>query len=196
MGIQSVSTGLQCLGGYGFCVDFPLEQFHRDVRITALYEGTTGIQSLDLLGRKMMMQDGKAAKLLFAEISKTLNEANDFDHSKRHAISLFAVLNDYQEVLNRLIGLAVKGETDKFLADANLFMELSGIIVIGWQWIKQGTAAEKGLKSGEGDADYFESKIKTMDYYFAYELPKSKGLIARLMDDEIITIKGDKEYLI
>ncbi|MCP4459520.1 MAG: acyl-CoA dehydrogenase [Cytophagales bacterium] len=196
MGIQSVSTGLQCLGGYGFCVDFPLEQFHRDIRITTLYEGTTGIQSLDLLGRKMMMQDGKAAKLLFGEISKTLNEAKEFEKSKRHAISLFNTLNDFQQVLNRLIGLAVKGQTNEFLADANLFMELSGIIVIGWQWIKQGIAAEKALKSGDGDAKYFESKIKTMDYYFAYELPKSKGLVTRLMDTEIITIKGDNEYLV
>lgn len=196
MGIQSVSMGLQCLGGYGFCVDFPLEQFHRDVRITALYEGTTGIQSLDLLGRKMLMQDGAAAKLLFGEISKTLNEANDFERSTRHATSLFSVLTDYQQVLSRLVGLAMKGQTDEFLADANLFMELSGIIVIGWQWIKQGIAAEKGLKSGAGDGAYFESKIKTMDYYFAYELPKTKGLIQRLMDDEIVTIKDDQEYLV
>lgn len=196
MGIQSVSSGLQCLGGYGFCMDFSLEQFYRDIRITSLYEGTTGIQSLDLLGRKMVMQEGKAAKLLFAEISKTLNEACNFGHSKKHATSLLTVLNNYQEVLTRLISFAVKGKLVEFLADANLFMELSGIIVIGWQWIKQGIAAEKGLKSREGEASYLESKIKTMDYYFAYELPKSKGLIARLMDDEVITIKDDKEYLV
>ena len=196
MGIQSVSMGLQCLGGYGFCVDFPLEQFHRDIRITTLYEGTTGIQSLDLLGRKMIMQDGKAAKLLLIEISQTLEEANVFKHSGRQAIKLQEVLREYQIVLGRLVGLALKGETNEFLADANLFMELSGILVIGWQWIKQGIASEKGLESKERDSDYFESKIKTMDYYFAYELPKSKGLIERLMDEEMITIKGEKEHLV
>ena len=196
MGIQSVSMGLQCLGGYGFCVDFPLEQFHRDIRITTLYEGTTGIQSLDLLGRKMIMQDGKAAKLLLAEISKTLKEASSFKHSGRQAIKLQETLNGFQTVLGRLVGLAMKGETNEFLADANLFMELSGILVIGWQWIKQGIAAERGLASKEGNSDYLESKIKTMDYYFAYELPKSSGLITRLMDEEIITIKGNNEPLV
>ena len=196
MGIQSVSAGLQCLGGYGFCVDFPLEQFHRDIRITTLYEGTTGIQSLDLLGRKMTMQNGKAARLLLAEITATMDEANAFEHSGRQAKRLQEALDEYQKVLSRLVGLAMKGETNEFLADANLFMELSGILVIGWQWLKQGIAAEKRLMSAQGSGDYYESKIKTMEYYFAYELPKSKGVVARLMDEEIITIKGDKEYLV
>ncbi len=196
MGIQSVSTGLQCLGGYGYCVDFPLEQYHRDIRITTLYEGTTGIQSMDLLGRKMMMQNGKAATLLLKEISECLEKASRYPQSKRHANTLSNLLEDFSEVFQHLTSMAMKGKTDEFLADANLFMELSGIIVIGWQWIKQGIAAERGLESDEGDTNYFESKIKTMDFYFAYEIPKSRGLITRLLDSEKITIKGNKEYLI
>ncbi len=196
MGIQSVSAGMQCLGGYGYCVDFPLEQMYRDIRITTLYEGTTGIQSMDLLGRKMTMQGGRAAKLLFGEISKTLQTASSIDSMKRHAVSLSAVLGDYQKVLARLMGLAGGGKVEEFLSDANLFMEVSGHIVMSWQWIKQGIAAQKALDSGAVNGLFYESKMQTLAYYMAYELPKTKGLMDRLMDDEIITIKGEKEYLV
>ena len=75
MGRVSVSTGLQILGGYGFCLDFPLQQYYRDIRIMALYEGTTGIQSLDLLGRKATAQNGKALMLLMGEIQQTIQDA-------------------------------------------------------------------------------------------------------------------------
>jgi len=64
MGITSISNGLQVLGGYGFCSEFPLQQYYRDIRITSLYEGTTGIQSLDLLGRKVVMKNGEAMRSL------------------------------------------------------------------------------------------------------------------------------------
>ena len=195
-GIDSVSAGLQCLGGYGFCIDFSLEQLYRDIRITTLYEGTTGIQSMDLLGRKMMMQNGKAAKLLFGELTKTMQDASAFSSTKRHADNLADVLTEYQGVMARLIGLATSGKVEEFLSDANLFMELSGNIVFAWQWLKQGIAAQKALDNGVENAVFYESKIKTMDFYFAYELPNTKGLMQRLKDDEIITIKGEKEYLI
>lgn len=194
MGIVAVNNGLQCLGGYGYCIDFPLEQLSRDIRITTLYEGTTGIQALDLLGRKMLMQDGKAAKLLWMEINKTIAEANQFDQMIKYANQLHNALAKFQTIIQKLTGTAIQGKTEEFLADANLFMELSGIIVIGWQWLKQGTAAYKNLIMGQ--SDFLESKIQTMKYFFAYELPKIEGLMVTLMDDENITIKGDRELLI
>ena len=72
MGILSCSTGIQILGGYGFCDEFPLEQFYRDVRIHTLHEGTTGIQGMDLLGRKLTMKQGKAGKLYFEQVRKAI----------------------------------------------------------------------------------------------------------------------------
>ncbi len=72
MGILSVSQGLQCLGGYGYCDEFPLEQYYRDVRIHPIHEGTTGIQGMDLLGRKVVMKNGKALFLYLAELEKAI----------------------------------------------------------------------------------------------------------------------------
>ena len=77
-GIVSVSNALQVFGGYGFTMDFDAQQYYRDIRIMSIYEGTTGIQSMDLLGRKVPMQSGKALMLLAAEISKTLKESETF----------------------------------------------------------------------------------------------------------------------
>jgi alkylation response protein AidB-like acyl-CoA dehydrogenase len=75
MGRVAVNNGLQILGGYGFCMDFPLQQYLRDMRIMSIYEGTTGIQSLDLLGRKIPLENGKALQLLTEDMKKTISEA-------------------------------------------------------------------------------------------------------------------------
>ncbi len=196
MGIVSVSNGLQCLGGYGYCVDFPLEQLYRDIRIATIYEGTTGIQSIDLLGRKMIMNDGRSAKLLAQAISTTIQESAAFERLKPDAKLLEEVVVSYKIVLKKLVSKAVSGRTESFLADANLFMEFCGLMVIGWQWLKQGISACKLLEKNAENVLFYESKIRTLRYYFSYELPKTQGLITRLLDNEDITLKEEKEYLI
>lgn len=195
MGIVSVSNGLQCLGGYGYCQDFPLEQLYRDIRITTLYEGTTGIQSIDLLGRKMLMHEGKAAKLLLKEIYTVVEEAGQIEKISEYAILMGSCLTEYQDVIKVLSGKALKGNVEDYLADANLFMELTGNILLGWQWLKQGIAASEGLVN-EPDSIFLQSKLETLRYYFIYELPKCKGLLATLVNNENITIPKDVEHLI
>jgi len=195
MGIQSVSNGLQCLGGYGYCQDFPLEQLYRDIRITTLYEGTTGIQSLDLLGRKMTMHDGKAAKLLIKEIFAVIEEASGLDELLKYADLLKSYLDEYQKVMGKLMSLARQGKPEEFLADANLFMELTGNLVIGWQWLKQVIIAMEELKKDK-NAVFYSSKIETLRYYFIYELPKCKGLMDILVNDEGVTLTKEEEHLI
>ena len=195
MGIQSVSNGLQCLGGYGYCQDFPLEQLYRDIRITTLYEGTTGIQSLDLLGRKMMMHEGKAANLLLKEIFAVIDAASGSNELVKYADLLKSYLQEYQKVLNKLMGLARQGKLEEFLADANLFMELTGNIVVGWQWLKQGVVAVKQMEE-QSNSTFYASKIETLKYYFSYELPKCKGLMQSLSNDEKITLPKEEEHLI
>jgi alkylation response protein AidB-like acyl-CoA dehydrogenase len=195
MGIQAVSNGVQCLGGYGYCQDFPLEQLYRDIRITTLYEGTTGIQSLDLLGRKMLMANGKGAKLLFNEIISTIGVASGMDVLSKYAGELKANLQEYQKVMTKLMSLAQQGKLEEFLADANLFMELTGNIVLGWQWLKQGVIAAEELEGGNNSI-FYTSKIETLKYYFTYELPKCKGLMDTLINDESITLPKEEEHLI
>jgi alkylation response protein AidB-like acyl-CoA dehydrogenase len=195
MGIQSVSNGLQCLGGYGYCQDFPLEQLYRDIRITTLYEGTTGIQSLDLLGRKMMMHDGKAAKLLLKEIYKVIDEASGINELNKYAELLKTYMQQYQEVMDKLMALAAQGKLEEFLADANLFMELTGNLVLAWQWLKQGIVASKELEDNPGII-FYTSKLETLKYYFSYELPNCMSLSTTLLGDQNLTLYREQENLI
>lgn len=106
------------------------------------------------------------------------------------------VVVSYKIVLKKLVSKAVSGRTESFLADANLFMEFCGLMVIGWQWLKQGISACKLLDKNAENVLFYESKIRTLRYYFSYELPKTQGLITRLLDNDDITLKEEKEYLI
>ncbi len=196
MGVQSVSQSLQTFGGYGFTEDFPVEQLYRDIRITPIYEGTTGIQAQDLLGRKMTMKGGKAPMLLFAEINKVIAEASTFDELKPYADQLTAELARVQDVMTDLIPHAMKGDTERYLSDATLFLEMFGIVVIAWQWLKQAVVAKQNMVTQNPQGDdltFYEGKVHTMKFFFHYEVPKTLGLAVRLKDDEVLTIVSAKE---
>lgn len=197
MGRTAVSNGLQILGGYGFCSEFVLQQYLRDIRIFSLYEGTTGIQSLDLLGRKVTLQGGKAVRLLGAKIMEDMQVAMTHDELKPYANSLGAKLGDMQKVLGVLLQYAKKGEYERFLSDATLFMEYFSTIVIAWQWLKMATVAKNALLTGNKTQteDFYEAKIHTMKFFFKYELPKTTGLAETMMDSEFLTLVAEKELI-
>lgn len=196
MGVQSVSQSLQTFGGYGFTEDFPVEQLYRDIRITPIYEGTTGIQGQDLLGRKMTMKGGKAPQLLMAEIGRTIAEASTFDDLKPYANQLTAELTRIQDVMGTLMPYAQKGDTERYLADATLFLELFGIVVVAWQWLRQAIVARQALLTQNPQGDelaFYEGKIHTMKFFFHYEVPKTLGLAQRLKDPEVLTVVTERE---
>ncbi|NVJ89288.1 MAG: acyl-CoA dehydrogenase [Flavobacteriaceae bacterium] len=197
-GVLAVNNGLQTLGGYGFCTDFTLQQYYRDIRIFSIYEGTTGIQSQDLLGRKVPMENGKALELLAAEIMKTIVEASSDNDLKNYADELSNKLQQSQQILSKLMPFALKGNYERYLADANLFMEYLSIVVVSWLWLEIALDASIQLKNNtkKYSTIFYESKIETMKYYYKYELPKIDALAKSLMSDEEVTIKKDKEYII
>jgi len=197
-GSESVDNGLQVLGGYGFCTDFTLQQYYRDIRISALYEGTTGIQSQDLLGRKVTMHNGKGLELLAAEIMQTIMVASKDEELKVYAAVLGDKLKLSQKVIGKLMPFALKGNYERYLSDANLFMEYMSIVVLGWLWLDMAIDAKKEVSNADRkySQTFYESKIHTMKFYFKYEVPKTNSLAESLMSDEVVTIKNDKEYII
>ncbi len=196
MGILSCSMGIQVLGGYGFCDEFPLEQFYRDIRIHTLHEGTTGIQGMDLLGRKMTMKQGKAVQLYLAEVRKVIATAEKDAALKPYGEMLEAALSKIEKVAGHLMGLALEGKIELFLADAAVFLEFFGIIAIAWQWLLQATVAKKALAGDlqSADANFYQGKIQTCAYFFGYELPKIEGLAMRLLNSDGLTIAMKSEY--
>ncbi|WP_109437748.1 acyl-CoA dehydrogenase [Aquimarina sp. AU119] len=195
MGAQAVSNGVQVLGGYGFCSDFILQQYHRDIRIFSIYEGTTGIQSQDLLGRKLLMENGKALNLLTNEIMQTIEQASKYDELKKYAAKLGDKLQLAQKVIGFLIGFAQKGDYERFLSDATPFMEFFSNITMGWVWLDIACHSKNALITAQKKytEEFYESKIHTMKFYFKYELPKTNGLADILMNEEILTIAGEQE---
>ena len=194
-GIKSTSDAIQILGGYGFCFDFMPQQYYRDIRIIALYEGTTGIQSLDLLGRKITMKNGKAVALLALEMQQTIEQASQDEELKPFANMLLENMGLVQKVNKWLIPYAIKGDYERYLADATVFMDFFGTIVMGWQWLKMATIAKLTMKNGNGNqsSEFYRSKVQTMKFFFTYELIKTKGLAKTIMNDEELTIQATDE---
>lgn len=197
MGQVAISNGLQVLGGYGFTSEFILQQYYRDIRITSLYEGTTGIQSLDLLGRKTVMKNGAAMKALSSEIIATIKEAAATDGFAKYAEELKQASKKQEEVLMFLIGFAMKGENERFLSDATIYMELMSTVVLSWIWLRQGMIAKKCLQDPNRtyQESYYKAKIETMKYYFKYELPKVYACAETLMDEDVITMYKEGDQL-
>ncbi len=197
-GSTSVNNGLQVLGGYGFCTDFSLQQYYRDIRISSLYEGTTGIQSQDLLARKVTLQNGKALALLVDEMMRTISLASNYDELKPYADELSSSLQLSQKILQKLMPFAMKGNYERYLSDANLFMEYMSIVVLSWLWLEMAVKSKEKITTDDLKYSkiFYESKIHTMKFYFKYELPKTLSLAESLMSDEVLTIKEDTEYIV
>ena len=196
-GIDAVNAGLQTLGGYGFCEDYILQQYYRDIRIFSIYEGTTGIQSQDLLGRKVTMDNGKALELLSGEITKTIQAAIQIEQLEAFAETLGQKLVLTQRVLTHLMPYAKKGDYERFLADASIFMEFLSLILMSWTWLEIALNASSALENkGFYSKVFYESKLHATNYYYTYELPKTTGLAEILLNSETITVKKDKEPII
>lgn len=191
MCISAISQGLQILGGSGYCDDYPLEQHFRDCRIHPIHEGTTGIQGMDLLGRKISMHDGRTFQLYRKEVRNTIESANDNAELRQPAKALGDALEALTKVTRHLLDVAKKEGREILLADATLYLEFFGIVTIAWQWLFQGLAVQKALAKGvtSKDNNFYQGKMYALQYFFSYELPKTLALEKRLYENDELTIK-------
>lgn len=197
-GNESVSIGMQVLGGAGYTDDFPLEQIFRDIRVNSIYEGTTTIHGLDLLGRKIMMKGGKAVQYLTEEIQKTLAPALANETTQEMAENLGKGLGSVQQVMGHLIGLAQSEDPKVFLADATVFLDYFSLHVIGWLWLREALAADQALPTADGtdEANFYKSKIQTARYFFNYIFSRTAGHKRTLLNTERITLETGAELLV
>jgi alkylation response protein AidB-like acyl-CoA dehydrogenase len=196
-GIQSVKVAMQSLGGAGYCDDFPIEQHYREIPINSIYEGTTAIHGMDLLGRKVMLEKGKAMQLFAKEVMKTIGEAQTHEGLKPFGDKLGLVAQKLQQCTQHLIGLAMSERAEVFLADATLYLEYFSLVTIGWQWLVQGIVAQNALATAanEDETNFYQGKIHTLRYYFEYEIPKTRGLHERLISSDRLTTEMKGAYI-
>ena len=154
---------IQIHGGYGYTREYKVEQLYRDNRLNPIHEGTHGIQALDLLGRKITMNEGAALMQFSARVSATIDHARELDGLASHTDALHAQLKRLQQVTRTLWSA---GDPVLTLANASVYLEAFGHIVIAWIWLQQAAAAH-----GK-DSDFHQGKRQAAQYFFAWELPK------------------------
>lgn len=196
MGISATSAAIQIHGGYGFCGDFPVEQYYRDIRIDPIHEGTTGIQAQDLLGRKVNMKKGKAYELYLGEVRKTVAEATAYPELEKQISALESSVRLMKELTEELLTKKVQVTNEAFLADSVLYLEFMSYIAIAWQWLKMMTASVRGLADQPSDSDkaFYKGKIYAGRYFYDYELIKIHSLAIRLRSDDKVTVEASREY--
>ena len=179
--LKANDLAIQILGGYGYTREYPVEQCWRDNRINPIHEGTNGIQALDLLGRKAMMRDGAAVKLLLQRIGATVSEASSVEELEGLATQLLAGVTLAGEVTVSVGQRLAAGEVRRALANAHHYMHLLGHLVIGWLWLRSAMVASRALPAAStADADFYRGKLQACRFFFACELPQIE-LSARLV---------------
>jgi butyryl-CoA dehydrogenase len=166
--LEGNSLAIQVHGGYGYTRDFPVEQYWRDQRLNMIHEGTHGIQALDLLGRKVVMDGGAGLKLLASRVNDTIERAGHADGFAEQAHALAAALQS--------LGAATKaawatGVPEEALANATPYLQAFGHVVLAWIWL------DVALASRADDAPS-NGRRTAMRYFFAYELPKIGAWLA------------------
>jgi alkylation response protein AidB-like acyl-CoA dehydrogenase len=189
------SLGVQVYGGYGFIKEYPQEQLLRDCRITMIYEGTNGIQAMDLLGRKLGLNKGKPIMDLMGEIQKTLAQAKAIEGLQPMAASLEAALNKLGEVAMHLGGKAMSPEVLTAFAFAYPFLEVSGDVVFAWMLLWRATIAAGELAKGakKKEVAFYEGQVKSAEFFTQTILPVTQGKMRSILatNSAVVDISED-----
>ncbi|MFI4931058.1 MAG: acyl-CoA dehydrogenase, partial [Burkholderiales bacterium] len=169
--LEANSLAIQVHGGYGYTRDFAVEQYWRDNRLNMIHEGTHGIQAQDLLGRKVVMDDGAGLKLLGARIQTSVERALQNKSLAPHAQALAAAL---QAVAAATRAAWSGADPDDALTNAMPYMRAFGHMVIAWIWLELGLAAD----GARGAAEARAGRLQAMRYFYAYELPQVTAWLA------------------
>ncbi|PAV25436.1 acyl-CoA dehydrogenase [Tamilnaduibacter salinus] len=176
-GFNNANTGLQVLGGAGFTTDWPIEQLVRDGRIARIYEGTNGIQAMDLAGRKLALKNGRLIRNLFKTMTGFLSDHEDAAHREglKHAIRTL-------EKATTWIGENGPSDPEQVGAAATPYLRLTALTVIAYLWSRQATTAQRLLDAGAGQTDLLKAKQTSAQYYFDKLLPEIDWLLADIRD--------------
>ncbi|MDQ1671934.1 MAG: hypothetical protein QOC98_496 [Frankiaceae bacterium] len=179
--LEANSLAIQVLGGYGYTREYDVEQHYRDNRLNPIHEGTHGIQGMDLLGRKVVMQGGAGLKLLAETIGATLARAADVGgEAAEMGTALQLAVARTAEVTMTLWGT---GDPETALANASIYLEAVGHVVMAWMWLEQ------RLVAGEQEGSFYAGKRAAARYFFRYELPKAGPQFALLESLDRTTVE-------
>ncbi len=172
LGFECANHGVQVYGGHGFISEWGMEQIVRDARISMLYEGTTGIQALDLIGRKVLGSGGKMLMQFTAMIEEFCKENTD-EADKPFIDTLSAAKDEWLEISMK-IGEAAMGNADEAGAASVDYLMYSGYVTLAYFWARMAVIARRKVDGEEGD--FYRAKLMTAEFYFKRLLPRTESL--------------------
>ena len=174
---EMCSHGVHIFGGYGFTKEYPQEQLLRDCKITQIYEGTNGIQAMDLLARKLFLNKGQSFKDLTDEIQKTVEQAADIQNLKMLALNLDKALTHLKEVAQN-IGQTLRSENMMHaFANATPFLDVTGDVIMAWMHLWRAVVANQKLelKPKKKDLEFYTGLLQSAQFFINTVLPVSEG---------------------
>ena len=174
LGFEATNEGVQIFGGHGFIQEWGMEQFVRDARITRLYEGTTGIQALDLLGRKVLMDQGETLKLFTKEIHKFCQAEAD-NASLKEFIEPLARLNAELGELTMAVGMKAMSDREEVGAASVDYLLYAGYVTLAYLWARAARTALTAMESASDSTEYYRAKLETARFYYQRLLPRTRA---------------------
>lgn len=193
--LKANELAIQVLGGYGYSREYPVERLYRDNRLNPIHEGTNGIQALDLLGRKVTMKQGAALLHLSQRIEATIEATKETPALKEFSEALAAARQLVFETTQTLMGAAMNGEVEVFLANASEYMDLLGHVVIAWLWLEQAQTANHQLATcSEADKPFYLGKLRACQYFYRWELPHTQRQAALLQSLDDTCLRAEEDW--
>ena len=174
MSLECTSLAIQVHGGHGYVRETGVEQYFRDARITAIYEGANGIQALDLLGRKVLGSGGELARLLGGEIGSFCERHARSEELAEFVTRLTGLLKEWSEATESIAGRAAR-DPDEMGAAAMDYLQFTGYMCLAWCWAKCAAVAVSALHKASGDANFYKGKLATARFYFTRLLPRAEA---------------------
>ncbi|MDP0561356.1 MAG: acyl-CoA dehydrogenase C-terminal domain-containing protein [Candidatus Endonucleobacter sp. (ex Gigantidas childressi)] len=171
-GFEAANLGIQCFGGHGYIAEWGMEQNVRDCRISTLYEGTTGIQALDLLGRKVLMTQGESLKC-FTKVVHKFCQANKENKELSAFIKPLTVLNKEWGELTMAVGMQAMKNRDVVGAASVDYLMYSGYICLAYFWADMARVAQEKLKQESSNTGFYRAKIQTAHFFYQRLLPRT-----------------------
>ena len=181
VGFEVANLALQCYGGHGYIREYGVEQFVRDARIAQIYEGTNGVQAMDLIGRKIPEGNGRLAKRLFARVQRDLESAaaGGDPRLQELAAPLGEAVRALQQTTMGVMARAQRNPEEAGAA-ATDYLRMFGLVTTGWMWLRMATVATAKLGASNGDAARYEAKLATARFYMTKLLPQTHALAVQI----------------
>jgi len=191
--LKANELAIQILGGHGYINEHPLEQLYRDNRLNPIHEGTHGIQALDLLARKLLQHNGAALVLLREKILQTCAQAADVDALKNVAPLLQRALQAIEQATAAVVDALTKGNVELALANASLYLDAFGHVVVGWLWLSKGVVCVRALANNTTDENFYRGKLQALQFFMRVELPQIEGWLKPVasLDDAALVMRDE-----